>query len=160
MPFDLEGAQRFHAPDATEPDIHKAFDDDEARGEFIILTGLDGSFIQAAGEEEGPYALEISDAKTGEHLRVQGELTKKQAREAFLQFYRGDPALRTAWRWEKVPDPGFLGGPVAIALIVAALVLAPATLWVVWTGGFALSFPLVGVVILWAILFVCAVRRG
>ena len=62
MPYKLECAQSFSSNDASEADVNRAFDDDRIRGEYIILTAPDGSFIQAAGEFEGPYVLEYCDA--------------------------------------------------------------------------------------------------
>ncbi|MBY0233198.1 MAG: hypothetical protein K2W96_28275 [Gemmataceae bacterium] len=125
MPFLLHGAQSFIARDATEADIRRAFEDDDARGEIVILEGPDG-LIQAAGEHDGPYALGYID-KGGAAFDAEGTLTKEEACEAFLRYRRGDPAWRDARRWRRFKP---MSAPARVAIVVMALALA--ALWVWW----------------------------
>jgi hypothetical protein len=122
MPYQLECAQSFSSDDASEADINRAFDDDRIRGEFVILTAPNGSFIQAAGEGDGPYTLEYRDAATQEHVRAQGELTKEQVRAAFLEYLRGSSAWRSGWQWEPVRSSGCLSVLIVALMLVGAVV--------------------------------------
>ena len=92
--MDLETAQSISIKNATKDDIQNAFSDDCGRGEFIILSTDDGSFIQAAGEKDGPYTLEYRDASSEEHFTATEEVMKEEVKSAFLDYLHG----RTTWR--------------------------------------------------------------
>lgn len=102
MSYSLECAESFSSSDASDADIRRAFDDDRIRGEYIILTSPDGSYIQASGEGDGPYALEYRNAGDTANFRADAELSKQQVRDAFLQFLRGEEAWRTSRQWMRV----------------------------------------------------------
>ncbi len=107
MAYKLECAESFSAKDATEADINFAFDDDARRGEYLSLTAPDGSFLQAAGEDdEDEWAMTQRDEQSEEHIEVQGELTKEQVRAAFLSYLRGDSSWRSAHQWEPLKSSG------------------------------------------------------
>jgi hypothetical protein len=108
MSYSIECAQSFSSSNASEADVHRAFDDDGIRGEYVILTGPDGSYIQAAGEGDGPYTLEYRNSAEGINYRADTEPTKQQVREAFLQFLRGDTAWRTSRQWKAQSRAGCL----------------------------------------------------
>src|SRR5262245_5491952 len=81
MGYSIECAESFSSDNASESDIHRAFDDDGIRGEYIILTAPDGSYLQAAGEGDGPYTLEYRNAGESANYRADHEPTKRQVRE-------------------------------------------------------------------------------
>ncbi len=124
MPYDLECAQSFHFGDATERDIHHAFDNDAERGEYIILTAPDGSFMQAAGEGKGPYVVEHRDGRSGGHFVAQGEFSKEEVRTAFLQYLRGDESWRAGNDWRPLEEVETEGaGRGGCATVIAAVML-------------------------------------
>lgn len=121
MPYTLATAHALSSSDASEVDIEQAFEDDPNRGEFIILTAPDGGFIQAAGEDDGPWQLEHRSADGSSHVRAEGELTKQQICEAFLQFRRGEEDYRTTYAWEPIETGGGGGCLPVLACAVSAL---------------------------------------
>lgn len=121
MPFKIECAESLSSSEATEADVHRAFDHDELRGEYIILTAPNGDFIQAAGEGDGPYALEHRTAATDEHICAVANCTREAVRQAFLAFLRGDESWRTSREWKPLAQgKGCLG----IVLVGACLSVA------------------------------------
>lgn len=124
MPYKLECAQSFSSEDASEADINQAFDDDRIRGEFIILTASDGSFIQAAGEGDGPYALEYREEGASKNYQAVEEFTKEQVRVAFLEYLRGDPGWRSRQDWKPVKSSGCLPTIVFAVVLGGALALS------------------------------------
>jgi hypothetical protein len=121
MPYKLECAGSCSAGDASEADINRAFDEDRIRGQYAILIAPGGSFLQAAGEGDGPYVLEHREARTNEHVRAQGEWTKEDVREAFLQYRRGDARWRTSRGWEPLKAGGCFSAVVLAFGLSAAL---------------------------------------
>ncbi len=104
--MDLETAQSLSARRATPEDIERAFADNSGRGEYIILTADDGSFIQAAGEMDDPYALEYHDAPSGKHFRATKDVTKEQVEAAFLEYLRGAATWKEARDWKELESSG------------------------------------------------------
>lgn len=121
MAMRIYGGGRFKASNAQARDVDLAFDDDKARGEFVILESGDDEFIQAAGEDEGPYVVEYCEK--GEQFRAEGEFTKEQVRAAFLSYVNGDNEWRSAHRW--VPTDVSAGSAKAGCLGVLMIVLLP-----------------------------------
>ena len=118
MAFSLECAQSFSASDASEADINRAFDDDAARGEYIILTAPDGGFIQAFGEMDGLYVLEYHDETSKKEFRASRKLSKTEVRQAFLQYFHGNPIWQTTRQWNSVKSGGCLSIVVGLGTIV------------------------------------------
>jgi hypothetical protein len=118
MSFSIECAQSFSSANASESDIQRAFDDDAARGEYIILTADDGSYIQASGEGDGPYTLEYRNAGESVNHRADEEPSKQQVREAFLQYLRGDAKWRTSRKWTQIKTKS---GCMTVLLIAVAM---------------------------------------
>ena len=85
--------------DVTEPQLAQALDA-MARGdiEFVILESGD-AFVQAAGEGDGPYALEFSPASGDGLQEVRGGVTAAAARAALEGYRRGDPAWNRPFPW-------------------------------------------------------------
>ncbi len=96
----LECAQSLPSADATEADIRQAFADDAGRGEFIILAAADQVFLQASGEDDGPYALEYREGSGDRHFRCTRDLTKAEVEGAFLKYLNRDARWKTDFPWE------------------------------------------------------------
>jgi hypothetical protein len=94
--FHLECGPAIDHSNASENDIKRVVALDDERGEHIVLTRDDGSFLHAAGEGEGPYMLVFHDEAAGRHYQAQAELARDQVTEALLDFRRG----RTKW-WDE-----------------------------------------------------------
>jgi len=103
MNLECEGGMQ--AKSVTAQQLRQAFADDTARGEFIILSAQDQVYIQAAGEDEGPYELEYREGGDQTHFRCTDELTKQQVEAAFVKYLEGDASWRQDHRWEPLyPD--------------------------------------------------------
>lgn len=100
MVLDAEKAQPIQ--NATESDIARLFDDDKARGGFVILTHSKQYYVQAAGEGNGPYTLECRAGDDEQHFRCTQSLSKQAVQSAFLKYLRHDPAFTSDFSWEKV----------------------------------------------------------
>ncbi len=90
--MDISCEGEIEIEDATRADLLAAFENDEARGDFIVLGDLasdDGGFIQAAGEGDGTYAVEYRESGVLHH--ADGEFKKKQVLNFFLKYFEGDP---------------------------------------------------------------------
>jgi hypothetical protein len=74
-----------------------------ARGEleYVILEHGD-EFVQAAGEGEGPYALQFNPASGDGLLEVPGGVGDAAMRAALRAYLRGDPAWRRPFQWSAV----------------------------------------------------------
>jgi hypothetical protein len=66
--------------------------------EYVILEAGD-EFVQAAGEGDGPYALQFSPASGDGLQEVPGGVGAAAVREALQAYHRGDPAWRRPLRW-------------------------------------------------------------
>jgi hypothetical protein len=91
------GRQKFAA--VTEQTLEEVFADDTLRGEFVILETDKETFLQAGGEGDGPYTMEYKEI--GNQFQAEGELTKEQVKEAFLDYLRGGSVWRTKHRWRE-----------------------------------------------------------
>jgi len=97
--MDLKTAnQRFQS--VSEQTLEEVFADDEMRGEFVILESGNNNFLQAGGEREGPYVLEVM--RDGVQFQAVGDLTKQDVKGAFLAYFRGEPDWRSKWEWKKL----------------------------------------------------------
>lgn len=123
MPFRLECAESFSSEDATEADIHRAFDNEGERGKYIILTAPNGDYIQAAGEGDGPYALEHRTAATDEHICAAADCTREEVRRAFLAFLRSDESWRASREWKPLAQGKGCLGMVLICTVLGAALL-------------------------------------
>ena len=119
----LECAQGPGANPATLKDIEQVFADDARRGEFAILTSDDGSFVQVAGEGEGPFALEFHDASSDSHLIAKREFAKPEVVELFSAFAQGDQSWRDAIQWQPLAESNGCFTKAAIITICAVLII-------------------------------------
>jgi len=104
----------------TDEDLQRIFDDDDARGGFVILTADDGSFLQAAGEGWSPYTLEFfPDADAPQYQQATTELDKDQVRAAFKDFLHNDKKWRASFEWRDAKNTGCLG--VLVIWVVTTL---------------------------------------
>ncbi|MCH8828851.1 MAG: hypothetical protein IID45_04660 [Planctomycetes bacterium] len=120
--MDLKTAQSISAKNATQEQIENAFADDQGRGEFIILATDDGSFIQAAGEMDGPYFLEYRDESSDKHFRSTKEVTKKQVKAAFLDYFRGGSTWRESFIWEEIESSKGCFAVFLLTLVIAIMI--------------------------------------
>jgi hypothetical protein len=107
MAYTLECAGSFSSSDASEADIHRAFDDDRIGGEFIILTAPDGGYIQASGDGDGPYSLQYREA-TGIITPRRIRRSNRCARRSFNSSAgtrRGARAGHGRWSVEPAASP-------------------------------------------------------
>ena len=89
---------------ATAAGIRQAFADDAGRGEFIILFAAEEIFIQAAGEGDGPYALEYREGGRGQHCQCRRDVKKAEVETAFLKYLAGDPSWKDPFPWQPLED--------------------------------------------------------
>lgn len=87
--FHLECGPDIDELDASEADISRVFAMDDERSEHIVLTRDDGSFLHAAGEGDGPYMLVFHDEPAKRNYRAHAELSREEARDDMLDFFRG-----------------------------------------------------------------------
>jgi len=110
--------------EATDDDLVRIFDDDDARGDFVILTADDGSFLQAAGKGWSPYTLEFFREKDApRYQQATTPLNKDQVRSAFADFLHNGSAWRTSLEWREVANKGCLGALVIPAVILLGAVV-------------------------------------
>jgi hypothetical protein len=71
-----------------------------ARGEieYVILEAGD-EFVQAAGEGDGPYALQFNPASADGLLEVPGGVSDAAMRTALQAYRRGDADWRRPFQW-------------------------------------------------------------
>ena len=90
----------------TEADVKRVFQ--EAFGKFIILTGDDGGFIQAADAWEiddgaaDPFVLEYRDAASGKQYASTKLVTLLNVEAAFISYLRGELDWREGHEWKEL----------------------------------------------------------
>ncbi|MEM7317366.1 MAG: hypothetical protein AAF497_29930 [Planctomycetota bacterium] len=116
----LECAQGSGANPARPQDIEEVFRDDQRRGEFAILTDEDGSFVQVAGQGEGPFTVEFFDKASDQHWVAAKRHSKNEALSVFLAFAKGERSWRDSIEWTEL-DSKSGGCRNQAALLVLAL---------------------------------------
>jgi hypothetical protein len=96
----LETAERIYKDNVTKSDIIQAFQDDEGRGEFIILSQSDQVYIQAGGKDYGPYSLEYRDGDDYHHFQCSRELSKPEVESVFIKYFEGDESWKATLEWK------------------------------------------------------------
>ena len=86
----------------TEHQLRQIFEDAEGIGEFVILSQGPETYIQAAGDGDGPYCLEYRDGGADRHFEASGDFTKKDVQKAFLWYLAGDPRWQTGFSWKNM----------------------------------------------------------
>jgi hypothetical protein len=109
---------------ATEEDLSVIFDDDDARGGWVILTSDDGSFLQAAGKGWSPYTLEFFPGKDAPRYQQATQLNKDQVRFALTDFFNNGKTWRASFEWREVSNNGCLGVLAISALVVLGAVVS------------------------------------
>jgi hypothetical protein len=100
----------------TEQTLEEVFASNDLRGDFIILDVGKDNFLQAAGEDEGTYVLEIK--LEGQQFQAVGELTKQEVKTAFLAYFRGEMDWRSKLDWKKLePKKGCFKKTVILFLV-------------------------------------------
>lgn len=121
MKYSIECAQSYSCDEATEQDVRWAMEHDSERGEFIIVTASDGSFMQAAGEGSGEYQLEFHDAAGESPLHVEQPVTKSQVTEALVSFVREDDQWKQQHNWTKLDLKSGCTGAILFALLAPSV---------------------------------------
>ena len=98
----LETAQRIGSEDVSEEELNSAFQDDQGRGEFIILSQSDDAYIQAAGESDDPYTLEYRDG--GQQYQCVKEVSKEAVQSVFLKYLKGDSSWKSDFEWKQLEE--------------------------------------------------------
>jgi hypothetical protein len=96
-----EGGGDLALPGVTAPQLDEAIAA-MVRGdiEYLILEER-ASFLQAAGEGDGPYALQV-DPGDGVLLEVPGGVSAAEMRASLRAYRDGDPGWRHAYRWASI----------------------------------------------------------
>lgn len=100
----LEAAERISSDNVTEEQLNNAFQDDSARGEFIILSQSEQVYIQASGEYNGPYVMEYREGDGDHHFQCTQDLSKEDVRSAFMKYLRGDTSWKTGFEWKPLEN--------------------------------------------------------
>ena len=98
----LETAEAIEIDNVTQEQVHDAFGDDAKRGDFIILSQQPQIYIQASGEEEGPYSLEYREGDDEHHFHAGDYFNKEVVARAFCWYLAGDARWRTEFGWKKL----------------------------------------------------------
>jgi hypothetical protein len=118
--------------DVTEEDLLRVFDDDEARGGFVILTSDDGSFLQAAGEGSSAYTLEFFPEKdVPRYQQATTQLNKDQVRAAFTDFLCHGNTWYENLEWREIKNTGCLG----VLAVSAAVIVGSAVAYYLSSAG-------------------------
>ena len=107
--MELETAEGIVNKNVVKSDIIQAFQSDEGRGEFIILSRSSQVYIQASGEGFGPYRLEYRDGDDDHHFQCSRELSKPEVESAFMKYFEGDELWKTTLEWKPL-EMGQQGG--------------------------------------------------
>lgn len=121
----LETAKGIYKDKATRSDIIEAFQDDEGRGKFIILSWSNQDYIQAVGEGDGPYSMECGEGDEGGHLQCSEELSKAEVESIFLKYFEGDESWRRAFGWSQPGTGGSQDRCSMVPLVCSILGLVP-----------------------------------
>ena len=127
----LTTAQNISNNNATQKDIDEAFSDDYGRGEFIILSKDKQIYIQAAGENDGPYVLEYREGSKDQHFQTsKSDLSKEQIKAAFTKYLSGDNSWKSDFKWQQIPQKiGFFRIVSPLEKIVMLVFLAIIGSW-------------------------------
>jgi hypothetical protein len=67
--------------------------------EFVILASADGVFVQAAGDGDGPYALQRCDGDADAMRQAEGAVDRATVLHTLLAFRAGDPTWDAEQEW-------------------------------------------------------------
>lgn len=81
--MNLETGGSLSVSDVNGQDLQEVFADDKGRGDFVILSHAPETYIQSAGEGDGPYTLEYRDGGEHHHFSAVGEFHKDDVLRAF-----------------------------------------------------------------------------
>jgi len=95
----LETAKSLGFAQVSEQQLRDAFADDKGRGEFAILSQQPEVYIQASGEDNGPYVLEYREGDADHHFSAGDTFRKEDVLRAFLWYLAGDARWRSEFSW-------------------------------------------------------------
>jgi len=99
MELEPAGARGFK--NVTEAQLRETFRAAGGFGEFIILSQARQVYMQAAGEDDGPYRLEYRDGDEEHHFTAGDDFKKDDVLRAMLWYLSGDERWRSEFRWER-----------------------------------------------------------
>jgi hypothetical protein len=67
--------------------------------EFVIVASADAVFVQAAGDGDGPYALQRCDGDPDAMAQAEGAVDREAVLATLLAFRAGDPSWEGAHEW-------------------------------------------------------------
>jgi hypothetical protein len=97
----LETADSLGFDQVTEQQLREAFADDRGRGEFVILSQKQDVYMQASGDDDGPYVLEYRDGDADHHFSAGDTFRKADVLRAFLSYLAGDSRWRSEFSWQR-----------------------------------------------------------
>ena len=103
----LETAESIGFDQVSEQQLLDAFADDNGRGEFVNLSEKPEVYIQASGEDDGPYALEFRDGDADHHFSAGDTFRKADVLRAFLWYLTGDTRWRSEYSWQKLEPQAY-----------------------------------------------------
>jgi hypothetical protein len=86
--------------DVDERLLQTLFENAEFPDQFMILSQASQTYMQAAGEDDGPYCPEYRDGDEDHHFTAGCDLCRRDLKRAFLSYLTGDPRWRPEFRWE------------------------------------------------------------
>ena len=98
----LETAKSLGFAQVSEQQLREVFADDKGRGEFVILSQKPEVYIQAGGDDDGPYVLEYRDGDADHHFSAGDNFRKEDVLRAFLWYLTGDTRWRSEFSWQKL----------------------------------------------------------
>ena len=98
--MELSTENKIAHKEADADELVAAFVDDRGRGEFIILSQSDHVYIQASGDDDGPYVLEYREGDEANHFQCPDDLSKAQIQAAFVKYLQADESWKSDFSWE------------------------------------------------------------
>jgi hypothetical protein len=89
---------------ASDPQVREAFEA-MTRGDIEYMILEDGNtFLQSAGDGEGPYQLQFRASETAAMVEIAGGVDGDTARQVLLDFLRGTSSWQSSHRWTPCAD--------------------------------------------------------
>jgi hypothetical protein len=101
--------------EATADDVRRILSDWKARGEYAILLRDKETFIQVAGELDGPFVVEYR--QEGKQYRADGEFDLATIERDFLSYLAGTSVWKDSHHWHDIKaGMGCLSGAALIMI--------------------------------------------
>lgn len=97
--MNLETADSRPIKNVTEEQLRETFRNVAGFGEFIILSQGPEVYMQAGGEDDGPYRLEYREGDGLKHFTAGDDFKKDDVLRALLWYLSGDERWRSEFKW-------------------------------------------------------------